>query len=185
MADFIKSEAADVPARYGYLRKRNPQLNSISWIGGKSCVAGDRIGEWILRLLPKPANPVYFEPFGGSAAILINKPIVSREVYNDANGRLVNFWRHIKNPDFEEKLKDTPTAELVFDEALMLLDSEDKFEAAWAFAVVLWLRAAYPTPIEESMFELSFYHSLKTVDVKTHRRKHLWEQLDMPALRER
>ena len=183
MADFIKSEAADVPIRYGFLRKRSPYKSSIPWMGGKSCVASPFIGIWILRLLPYPANRVYFEPFGGSAAVLINKPAVAKEIYNDADGRLVNFWKQLLNPELEVRLLNTPFAEEVFYEAQMLLDSEDELEAAWAFGVSLWMRNPLPTPLQESTYNLSFY--CREIEDKYPFCKNFAKVIDVAALRSR
>ena len=67
-------------------------MNSfISWIGGKKLLRDD-----ILARLP-PEYYKYIEVFGGGASVLFTSdkyaPI---EVYNDANGQLVNLFRCLK-----------------------------------------------------------------------------------------
>ena len=64
----------------------------IKWPGGKGRVVGR-------LLLLMPYHKVYVEPFGGSAALLFNKPRSAIEVYNDIDGELVNLFRVIKDED--------------------------------------------------------------------------------------
>lgn len=53
------------------------------------------------RLLPLlPRAHTYVEPFGGSAAVLLNREPSPVEVYNDLDGEVVNFFRVLrKQPD--------------------------------------------------------------------------------------
>lgn len=70
--------------------------SAIAWFGGK--------GELVHRLLPLlPTHHTYVEPFGGGASLLHAKPPSSVEVYNDADGGLVNFWRVLRDPDQFER----------------------------------------------------------------------------------
>jgi len=50
------------------------------------------------RLVPLlPPHKIYVEVFGGAANILLAKPPSRIEVYNDANGQLVNLFETIRN----------------------------------------------------------------------------------------
>lgn len=49
---------------------------------------------WLLPLLPRCHH--YCEPFGGSAAVLINRHPSPVETYNDADDDLVNFFRQLR-----------------------------------------------------------------------------------------
>lgn len=63
-------------------------------------------GKYILKdfILPFPKHKYYFEVFGGSAALLLNKDKTPIECYNDINEDLVNFWNVLKDePDFFER----------------------------------------------------------------------------------
>lgn len=60
-------------------------LSAFPYIGGKTNIAN-----WILDHLPD--HHVYVEPFGGAAAILLNKPRSQIEVYNDVDGDVVHFF---------------------------------------------------------------------------------------------
>jgi len=63
---------------------------AFGWYGGKFSHL-----DWLLPLLP-PAQH-YCEPFGGSAAVLINRGPAPVETYNDMDGELVNFFRVLRD----------------------------------------------------------------------------------------
>lgn len=50
--------------------------------------------EKIISLMP--AHQRYCEPYGGSAAVLLAKPVVAVEYYNDLNDEVVNLFRIIR-----------------------------------------------------------------------------------------
>ena len=53
---------------------------------------------WLLPLLP--ATQCYVEPFGGGAAVLLNRAPSPSEIYNDTDGDVVNFFRQLRDaPD--------------------------------------------------------------------------------------
>ena len=71
------------------LRKRKSverRLIAFGWYGGKYSHL-----DWLLPLLPECHH--YCEPFGGSAAVLINRPPAPVETYNDIDGEVANFFR--------------------------------------------------------------------------------------------
>jgi DNA adenine methylase len=58
------------------------------------------------RLLPLlPLSVHYCEPFGGSAAVLLNRKPADVETYNDVDGELVNFFRVLRED--KERLIET------------------------------------------------------------------------------
>ena len=67
-------------------------MNSfIGWIGGKKLLRND-----IVSLFPEKFNR-YIQAFGGAAWVLFAKPKhADMEIYNDANGDLVNLFRCVK-----------------------------------------------------------------------------------------
>jgi len=66
---------------------------AFGWYGGKYSHL-----DWLLPLLP-PAHH-YCEPFGGSAAVLLNREPSPVETYNDIDGEVVNFFRVLRDyPD--------------------------------------------------------------------------------------
>lgn len=69
---------------------------------------------WLLPLLPYTTR--YVEPFGGSAAVLLNRERSPVEVYNDIDNEVVNFFRVLR--DQHEELRDllylTPYSKTAF-----------------------------------------------------------------------
>jgi DNA adenine methylase len=65
------------------------KLIAFGWYGGKYSHL-----DWLLPLLPKVKH--YCEPFGGSAAVLINRAPSPVETYNDVHGEVVNFFRVLR-----------------------------------------------------------------------------------------
>ncbi len=65
------------------------RLIAFGWYGGKYSHLN-----WLLPLLPKTQH--YCEPFGGSAAVLINRDPSPVETYNDIDGEVVNFFRVLR-----------------------------------------------------------------------------------------
>lgn len=51
--------------------------------------------DWLLPLLPRCHH--YCEPFGGSAAVLLNREPAPVETYNDIDGEVVNFFRVLRD----------------------------------------------------------------------------------------
>jgi len=63
---------------------------AFGWYGGKYSHLG-----WLLDLLPETHH--YCEPFGGSAAVLLNRAPSPVETYNDMDGEVVNFFRVLRD----------------------------------------------------------------------------------------
>jgi DNA adenine methylase len=62
---------------------------AFGWYGGKYSHL-----DWLLPLLPEAQH--YCEPFGGSAAVLLNREPASVETYNDVDSEVVNFFRVLR-----------------------------------------------------------------------------------------
>jgi DNA adenine methylase len=65
------------------------KLIAFGWYGGKYSHL-----DWLLPLLPKCHH--YCEPFGGSAAVLLNREPSPIETYNDIDGEVCNFFRVLR-----------------------------------------------------------------------------------------
>lgn len=63
---------------------------AFGWYGGKYSHL-----DWLLPLLPETTH--YCDVFGGSAAVLINRPPSPVETYNDVDSELVNFFRVLRS----------------------------------------------------------------------------------------
>lgn len=93
---------------------RKNKIMAFRWYGGKFSHV-----DWIVPLLPKAFH--YCEPFGGSAAILLNKEPSPVETYNDIDGDLVNFFR---------VLRDKPEA--LIEKLYLTPFSKEEFILAWS-----------------------------------------------------
>lgn len=76
-----------------------------------------RLAPWILDHFP--AHRVYVEPFGGAASVLLQKPPMAAEVYNDLDGTAVNVFRVLRDPakgaELKRRLALTPWARAEFE----------------------------------------------------------------------
>lgn len=85
---------------------------ALRYFGGKY-----KLAQWIISHFPK--HRIYVEPFGGAASVLLQKPRVYAEVYNDLDSQIVNFFRVLQNPQMatrlEAILRNTPYARNEFE----------------------------------------------------------------------
>lgn len=70
-------------------RPTKRKLIAFGWYGGKFSHL-----DWLTPLLPKCHH--YCEPFGGSAAVLLNREPSPVETYNDIDGEVCNFFRILR-----------------------------------------------------------------------------------------
>lgn len=91
------------PAKYELNRRRlvprasarREKMIAFGYYGGKFSHL-----DFILPLLPEDRLH-YCEPFGGSAAVLINRPPAQVETYNDMDSEVVNFFRCLRDQSDE------------------------------------------------------------------------------------
>jgi DNA adenine methylase len=86
-------------------------MSAFPYIGGKT-----RLADWVVSRLPP--HTTYIEPFGGSAAVLLNKPRSKVEVFNDADSDVVTFFRvaRERRDELAEWCRYTPFSEQLHDE---------------------------------------------------------------------
>jgi DNA adenine methylase len=72
------------------IKRSKKRIIAFGWYGGKYSHL-----DWLLPLLP-PCHH-YCEPFGGSAAVLLNREPSPVETYNDIDGEVVNFFRVLRD----------------------------------------------------------------------------------------
>jgi DNA adenine methylase len=82
-----KSRRRAIPITQNNHKKK---LIAFGWYGGKYSHL-----KWLLPLLPMAHH--YCEPFGGSAAVLLNRDPSPVETYNDLDGEVVNFFKVLRN----------------------------------------------------------------------------------------
>lgn len=84
----------------------------VKWHGGKHYLAR--------KIIPIfPLHRIYLEPFGGAASVLLNKPPVDVEAYNDLDLRITRLFRVLQNhgDEFIRKVQFVPYSQYEFDEA--------------------------------------------------------------------
>ncbi len=62
------------------------------------------LAPWIISHFP--THRTYTEVFGGAASVLLRKPRVYSEVYNDLDGEVVNLFRVLQDADRSARLKE-------------------------------------------------------------------------------
>lgn len=91
--------------------------------------------KWLLPLLPSCQN--YCEPFGGSAAVLLNRNPSPVETYNNIDGEVVNFFQVLR--DEKEALLEaiglTPFFKTEFEKAISDASAISDLERARRFFV--------------------------------------------------
>lgn len=93
------------------------------------------IRKWIIA--HHPPCRIYVEPFGGAASVLLSRPRVYSEVYNDLDGEIVNVFRVLRDPaqakDLMNLLYLTPYSREEFRQAYIA--SNDTVEQARRYIV--------------------------------------------------
>lgn len=125
----VREGVRRIPAPISQL-KASKKVIAFGWYGGKFSHL-----DWLLPLLP-PCHH-YCEPFGGSAAILLNRTPSPVETYNDLDGEVVNFFRVLREQKDKliEAIGLTPFSREEFAKACQLDPNLSDFERARRFYV--------------------------------------------------
>ena len=62
-----------------------------------------QLAKWIISHFPQ--HGFYVEPFGGGASVLMRKPKVSGEIYNDLDSDVVNVFRVLRDKEMAKELE--------------------------------------------------------------------------------
>ena len=91
-------------------------INAFAYFGGKTYKL-----KWLLPILDVPVSR-YIEPFCGSAAVLLNRKPVLREVLNDADEALVNVFQQLRDNrrNLLNALYFTPNSRVEFEKSLSI-----------------------------------------------------------------
>ncbi len=113
------------------------RLSALSWPGGKSA-NGAGVGRWIAGQLPWRRRSTYIEPFAGMLGVLLQREPVRTEIANDSDGRVVNWWRVVRDrySDLDRLLQLTPHARLELEAMKKLVDDPDPLKRALACSIV-------------------------------------------------
>lgn len=79
-----------------------------------------RLAPWIMSFFPGPEHhDVYVEPYGGSAAVLLQKPRSRIEVYNDLDKEILTFFHALRDfsADLITAIQLTPYHKIEYDKA--------------------------------------------------------------------
>lgn len=117
-------------------RHQNDELSALPYFGGKSGRSSTGTGRWVASLLPYRKG--YVEPFGGMAGVLLQRRPSYREIYNDLDGDIVDWWTAIRECPMElaDRLNGTPYSRQVFEECVASWGEGDLVERAWKVHVV-------------------------------------------------
>ncbi|MEN3039664.1 MAG: DNA adenine methylase [Candidatus Kryptonium sp.] len=129
------------------------KITLFPYIGGKSMHF-----DWIIQFFPQ--HKAYVEVFGGSAAILLNKPRSEIEVYNDIDDNLVKLFRVLrdkeKSQELYRKLKYTLYARSELELAGEILKNKEKHDdITIAWAVYVAARMSFGSRIYSPTFSYS------------------------------
>lgn len=90
---------------------------AVRYHGGKF-----RLAPWVISHFPP--HKTYVEPFGGAASVLLQKPRVYAEIYNDLDGDVVNLFQVLRDPDTRADL---------IEQCVLTPYAREEFELAWEF----------------------------------------------------
>lgn len=126
--------------------------------------AKNRLADWIVSFFPE--HKIYVEPYGGSAAVLLNKAPVEIDVYNDLYDDVVNLFRVIRSDRYVELMEQvnmTPFSEREYE--LAALDkSGDEIERSRKFLVCSFMAFSCDGMFRKTGFRRGRSHSGWIVD---------------------
>ena len=112
-------------------------MKAMPWVGNKA-VRG--LADWIVGILPPPSDrQAYIEPFAGMLGILLARGKSQREVVNDADCRLVNWWHCVRDqPDeLARSIALTPASRFEYEHSDVQPVCVPDLEAARRFTVLV------------------------------------------------
>ena len=118
------------------------KLYALQWVGGKSGFAGAKsAGKWIASMLPKDRNVCYVEPFAGMLGVLLQRTKSKKEIVNDLDELVVNWWGVVRDEPHQlaNLLQNTPRSRVVYERCMKLMVSPntDNITRAWSFTVAV------------------------------------------------
>lgn len=155
------------PARYA----------GLSYPGSKNQLGGIGTCQWIAERLPPERRVCYIEPYAGMLGVMLYRPRSYIEIANDLNGRLVNWWRVVRNQPAELRrlVECTPWSETELAHCQSTLDEGCALERARKYHAVLKM----------SMFQTETGSGMQYSNVKdhAHMRRRVERELELLAER--
>ena len=119
-------------------------LSGFPYVGAKKANAGfhsNTVGAWINGLIPWEYRSMYIEPYAGMLGVLLQRNPVYRELVNDLNGDLVNWWICVRDhgKELADKLYSTPHSREIHRQALKDIEEKnlDGVDRAVAYSILL------------------------------------------------
>lgn len=105
----------------------------LRYMGSKATLAPE-----IIRRMPE-GYEIFAEVYGGGMSVLLRKPRTKREIYNDLNGRVCNFFRVLRDDTrwLVRAIKWTPFSRAELKRA-WFYDGDDPRQQALATYIIAW-----------------------------------------------
>ena len=114
-------------------------LPTLTYYGGKS--GRTKLGQWVASVLPQRTDCIYIELCVGLGGVWLQRAPAHSEILNDLNGRIVNFWRAVRDngEELARLMKYTPYSHSEFMWAVNHLDDRriGVTKRALAFSIVI------------------------------------------------
>ncbi len=114
-------------------------LRALPYLGGKATGGPSGAGRWIASMLPQEREVCYVEPFAGMLGVLLQRQRSHAEIANDADDRIVNWWRVLRSQTDEllTAVTRTPISRAEFEVAKETVNHHSPLQSAWAVSVLL------------------------------------------------
>lgn len=114
-------------------------LRALLYLGGKATGGPSGTGRWIASMLPQEREVCYVEPFAGMLGVLLQRQRSHAEIANDADDRIVNWWRVLRwqTDELLTAVTRTPISRSEFERAKETVTHHDPLQSAWAVSVLL------------------------------------------------
>ena len=143
----------------------------LRYFGGKWNLA-----PWIISFFPE--HEMYLEPFFGAGSVLFSKPPCTIESINDLDGRVVNFFKVLRErpDDLISHIKLSPWAK---DEYIIsLVVSDEPLEDARRFYLMCWMSMAGSTATTEGSWRKRCDANNRSPAIETLEIDHLYQVSD-------
>ncbi len=141
-------------------------LRALPYLGGKSAGGGRGAGRWIASMLPQEREVCYVEPFAGMLGVLLQRQRSHSEIANDADDRIVNWWRVLRSQTDEllTAVTRTPISRAEFEVAKETVNHHSPLQSAWAVSVLLMQGITFSVNAERAHWARIFSTDRRVTD---------------------